>query len=45
MSTEFVGYEAGKKCAMVAVDEVINSLFQHRKIDYWKEVKSELEKL
>lgn len=45
MSTEIVGYEAGKKCAMAAVDEVINTLFWQRQSDYWKEVKQELEKL
>ncbi len=45
MSTEIVGYEAGKKCAMVSVDEIINTLFWQHQSDYWKEVKSELEKL
>jgi hypothetical protein len=45
LSTEILGYEAGKKCAMVAVDEVINTLFWQRQIDYWEEVKKELEKL
>jgi hypothetical protein len=34
-----------KQCALVAVDEILNVLFQHHKIDYWKQVKQEIEKL
>lgn len=34
-----------KQCALIAVDEILNILFQHYKIDYWKEVKREIEKL
>lgn len=34
-----------KKCALIAVDEILNVLFQHHEIDYWKEVKSEIKKL
>jgi hypothetical protein len=42
-------YEA-KQCALIAVDEVIEALHEHYWqnrliIDYWKEVKHELEKL
>ena len=49
MSTEIVGYEAGKKCAMAAVDEIINNdgftKFDDYLTKYWQEVKQELEKL
>jgi len=51
---EYDGSDGGKvynakrhtiQCALIAVDEILNVLFQHHKIDYWKEVKNELEKL
>ena len=47
---EFDGYLTMKKhdaktCAMIMVDGILNILFQHHEIDYWKEVKSELEAL
>lgn len=57
MSTEIVGYEAGKKCAMAAVDEilkVVNDIWMdsfttgesnNKFYNYWQEVKQELEKL
>ena len=34
-----------KNCALIVVDEVLNNLFQHHEIDYWKEVKKEIESL
>lgn len=34
-----------QQCALIAVDEILNVLFQHHKIDYWKEVKQEIEKI
>jgi len=34
-----------KKQALLAVNEILGILFQHHEIDYWKEVKSEIEKL
>jgi hypothetical protein len=37
--------EFAKQCALIAVDEILSVLFQHHKIDYWKEVKHEIEKL
>jgi hypothetical protein len=37
-------YDA-KQCALIAVDEILSILFQHHEIDYWKEVKQEIEKL
>ena len=37
--------QEAKGCALVAVDEILNVLFQHHKIDYWKEVKQEINKL
>jgi hypothetical protein len=48
MHDEF--YEDSVMCALVAVDEIIEALHEHHWqnrliIDYWKEVKHELEKL
>ena len=40
-----ITYHQAKQCALIAVDEILNVLFQHHKIDYWKEVKQEIEKL
>jgi hypothetical protein len=43
--------EAAKKCALIAVDELINQCWDYREIDlglsleYWQEVKQEIEKL
>ena len=31
-----------KESALIVVDEILNVLFQHHKIDYWKEVKQEI---
>ena len=43
-------YEDSIKCALISVDEVIKALHEHHwqnrlLIDYWQEVKNELEKL
>jgi len=43
-------YEDSIKCALVAVDEVIEALHEHHWqnrliINYWQEVKQEIEKL
>ena len=40
----------GKQCALIAVDEVIEALHEHHWqnrliIDYWEEVKHEIQKL
>ena len=45
-----IGYEAGKKCALITVDEIISMQEQVNirldfNIKYWLEVKKELEKL
>ena len=43
---EEIGYEAGKKCALIAVDEIINYLEVDgfsTQIKYWLEVKQEIE--
>ena len=53
LSTEIVGYEAGKKCAMAAVYEIRNILSMPNipkycsiyTDEYWQQVKEELEKL
>jgi hypothetical protein len=47
--------EDAKECALIAVDEVLNELFEaaivtgssymHKHIDYYQEVKQEIEKL
>ena len=34
-----------KNCALIVVDEVLNNLFRHYEIDYWQEVKKEIELL
>lgn len=54
-TTSKVGYEAGKKCALIAVNEIIpivnsyeNALSASQQSDYleyWYEVKQEIEKL
>ena len=45
-----IGYEAGKKCALITIDEIISMQEQVNirfdfNIKYWEEVKQELEKL
>jgi len=52
---EEIGWEAGKKCALIAVDEILEEIlpldyhpfgsYCNPKIEYWKQVKSILEKL
>lgn len=36
-----------KKCALIAVDEILNEYWSHntKRRDWWKEVKQEIEKL
>jgi hypothetical protein len=36
-------YNEAKQCSLIAVDEILNVLFQHHEIDYWQEVKKEIE--
>jgi hypothetical protein len=43
-SVEEIGWEAGKKCALIAVDELIKEV-NHSDVYYWQEVKQEIEKL
>ena len=38
-------FDTAKQCALFFVNEILNILFQHHEIDYWKEVKKELIKL
>ena len=44
-------YNIAKQCALIAVDEIINSVvitdltIAQNQFDYWEEVKSEIEKL
>ena len=38
-------FELANQCALIAVDEILSILFQHHEIDYWKEVKLEIERL
>ena len=43
-----VGYEAGKKCALIAVDEIIqtyHSPMDDEQIQEWQEVKQEINNL
>jgi hypothetical protein len=39
-----VGYEAGKKCALIAVDEILEQCVQ-LKVGYWEQVREEIENL
>ena len=43
-------FDTAKQCTLIAVDEIIEALHEHHWqnrliIDYWKEVKQEIEKL
>ena len=43
-----IGYEAGKKCALITVNEILESFIERLtpyQLKYWLEVKQELEKL
>ena len=43
-----IGYEAGKKCALITVNEILESFIirlTSNQLKYWEEVKQELEKL
>ena len=50
-SVEEIGWEAGKKCALIAVNEVIDTLYEYHydsasgAYEFWTEVKEEIEKL
>jgi len=48
-SVEEIGYEAGKKCAIVAVDEILNILSPpdggEYQIEFWEDVKAAIDKL
>jgi hypothetical protein len=39
-----IGWEAGKKCALIAVDEILKTQRPDSN-NYWQEVKEEIEKL
>lgn len=43
--SEFVRMQRAKKSALITVDGILSVLFQHHEIDYWKDVKTELEAL
>ena len=49
-STAEIGYEAGKKCALIAIEQIISMQEQVNirfdfNVNYWQEVKTELERL
>jgi hypothetical protein len=44
-SIDEIGYEAGKKCALICVDEIFSNNTNESKNDYWIEVKQEIEQL
>ena len=54
-SIEEIGWEAGKKCALIAVDEIIkecckssekkDAKYQDERINYWQQVKHEIENI
>jgi hypothetical protein len=45
------GFKDAKQCALIAVDEIINAIDWHefetpnKELEYWQEVKQEIEKL
>jgi hypothetical protein len=48
-SVEEIGWEAGKKCALIAVEEILNTLYSipfgnalDNELEYWEEVKQEI---
>ncbi len=41
----YVGYEISKECALIAVDEILDAVGTNYSINYWQEVKQEIEKL
>jgi len=49
MNDDFINLIASKQCALIAVDEIINSVDNEHVSDifndYWEEVKQEIEKL
>jgi hypothetical protein len=40
-----IDYNLAKKCALIAVDEILGFLSYQSHIKYWQEVKKEIEKL
>jgi len=46
-TTEYVTLDDAKKCALIAVDEIISNRERIKGIDklYWQQVKQEIEKL
>jgi hypothetical protein len=41
-------YEIGRQCALIAVDEIIDNIeddYMHYELDWWLEVKHEINKL
>ena len=48
LSIEYVGFDRdiAKQCALIAVDEVLSVIWVYLDdVDYWEEVKQEIEKL
>ena len=51
LSWEYNDWEEAKKCALIAVDEILNTIEyssqadELSKVNYWQEVKQEIEKL
>ena len=44
LTFEEIGLEAGKKCALIAVDEILEHCYEVMK-PFWQEVKTEIELL
>jgi len=45
LSWEYDGWKEAKQCALIAVDELLLLITYQPTIDYWNEVKQEIEKL
>jgi hypothetical protein len=46
-SSPYTGVDDGeaKQCALIAVDEILNAVFEHQNAyDFWSEVKNEINK-
>jgi hypothetical protein len=38
-------FDTSKQCALIAVDEILDSVGTNYSVNYWQEVKQEIEKL
>lgn len=41
----YIKNEAAKQCSLITVRELLGGLAQHHEIDFWEEVRTEIEKM